>query len=379
MSDTSSVDQSVFEQMQSWANDLLAAGNLPQTPANIEVITGQEIDESGSDTAYNQSGGATNPLDVTNPGNAGQYSPYDSEDAGIQATLQTLQSNDPQYYAALQQGNSLPADISGLGAGTWEGYSSSANESYAGGVSSDIATYFGGQAPAVTTSSGGVQTSKSGKYDWFTSAMIQLNDVMNPKLSASDLITLGFASIVPDTTMLLARGAFAVGFGALGFYALFKSGGKGGLSPLDITGLVAGFVAGPEIGAANALSKLGIKAPSKAGASTPAGSTPANILGQQRLALQAQTSQQKLQLASAKQASQQQIAQQRLTQQAAATQTRASTAHKRTLAQRYSARQRVVAAQTPRVSNRTVNYATTRHSTITHVKASAPPTGDDEE
>jgi hypothetical protein len=279
-------DQSVFQQMQAWADDLLTTGGLPDTPANVESITGQEIDESGSATSYNQSGGPTNPLDVTNPGSAGQYSPYDSEDAGIQATLSTLQSNDPQYYAALQQGTSLPADISGLAAGTWEGYSPSANQSYAGGVSEDIATYFGGQAPTYTTSSGGVGATKSAKYDWFTEAMISLYGAMHPKFSVlQGIASLGLDSIGGDMEMILTRGAFAAGFGFLGVYALFKSGKAGGLSPLDITGIVAGFVAGPEIGAANALSKLGIKSPSKAGASAYDASNP---IVQQRTALAGQ-------------------------------------------------------------------------------------------
>jgi hypothetical protein len=136
------------------------------------------------------------------------------------------------------------------------------------------------------TASGGVAVGKKGQYDWFTNAMIQLNDAMHPHTNATTaLLTLGVSAAGSDAEMILARGSFALAFGALGFLALFKSGKAGGLSPLDITGLVAGFVAGPEIGAVNALSKLGIKKPSKAGASAYDASNP---IVQQRTALAGQ-------------------------------------------------------------------------------------------
>lgn len=100
-------------------------------------------------------------------------------------------------------------------------------------------------------------SSSKGGYDPLTAAMIQLNAAMHPSLSSID--ALASLEIAPSVEMFLSRGLFALGFGILGALALFNVVTGGKVSGSDLPALVAGFIAGPEIGAATALSKLGLK------------------------------------------------------------------------------------------------------------------------
>lgn len=178
--------------------------------------------------------------------------------------------NDPQAQA-----DAAVAAYNTQGLGAWEGdpalsgYSSTTAPAEGSSISS--------QNPnAVTT------VSKQSQYDFFTQGMITLNKFLNP--SSTNITAVLSLEIAPTLQMVLSRGVLVAGFVVFEAAALLGvlSGGK--LSGGDLPGLVAGFVAGPEIGAANAFRKLGVTGISSAQPSTSTGElTPAQ---QARLELQ---------------------------------------------------------------------------------------------
>lgn len=94
--------------------------------------------------------------------------------------------------------------------------------------------------------------------DIFTNLMISLNSDMNPRGSSGFFSW--FTGSAENTALktIFTRGTFTLGFGILGVIAILglASGGKIGGS--DIPGVAAGFLAGPETGVANLLSKMGV-------------------------------------------------------------------------------------------------------------------------
>lgn len=257
-------------QMSKWADELLKAGKLPESPANIETLVAQQ-EQEGSQYP-------TNPLNIRNQSGGG-IGPYNDTQAGITATLSTLRSMDPAYYQALQQntGTDPAPNLTALAQSTWEGLppGSSANKAYAGNVTNTLVSLYGkGAVPAEyqTTSHLNVITPSGNSADWFTNAMITLDAVMHS------------GGVVPFEEVMarfMAGAAFA-GVGVVALISIF-TGGK--ITGSDIPGLVAGFMGGPETGAATLLSKLGVR---KARSNTPNEIEPARLaLAQQRLQLTA--------------------------------------------------------------------------------------------
>jgi hypothetical protein len=105
-----------------------------------------------------------------------------------------------------------------------------------------------------TSSSGSGGTAQSPPTDVFTSVMQNLNNLMHPEFSLVSIIKpSSYESLV---VMFLVRGAFAVGFAAIGIVGAVKLASGGKLGGRDIPGMVAGFVAGPEAGLMNLANKF---------------------------------------------------------------------------------------------------------------------------
>jgi hypothetical protein len=372
MSDTSSIESATGFPSAEWdiLQELQSQGVLDSvTPDDLAVIW--QAEGSNSSDAVNSEGygGWFGTTDGTGSFQSQAESAAGTYSAGLTASGGDLVGAEEYYQTGSTTGG-------GTGSEVFQQYINEGDLPGREDVSATTSTPGGGVA---TTSGGkaGNTAGGSGKYDFFTEAMIQLDGVMHPKLKASVITSLGVGAIGPDLNMIMARGLFATAFGALGLLVLFKSSSGGKISGAALPALVAGLVAGPEAAALTGMSKLGIRKPAAAGAGAAAGGSPNTVLSQQRLAFQQQTAQQKLQLSAAKNASQAQLGQQRLAQSAAAQTQRTQTAHKKTLAQRYAARQRVAAAQTralPRTS--TIHHQTTRQSTITHYSAKNPAPSD---
>lgn len=240
-----------IQMMQEKADELLKTGNLPQSYGNIEALTAMEYYEGG--IGQTQSGGATNPWDVVNGPN-GQINPFQDMATGLQKTLDTIESNDPKFYSALQQtkGSDPAPDISALSVSQWAGLNpqaAAANRQYAGNVASVLTNVYGDQSNMsvmLPNTIGGNTTVPKTGLDILTQSMVQLNSVLN-------------AGGVFPLKAILARGALALGFAGLGVIGILSiaSDSFGGIK--GVPGIVAGFMGGREAGVYNLKNRLGVR------------------------------------------------------------------------------------------------------------------------
>jgi hypothetical protein len=294
-----------------WIEKLLNDLGAPQDAANFTFFSDVFASEHGTQLTNPKGltgghhGGEYNPLNITSPPGWSDYNynsgypvqNYSSAQEGLAATTQFLHgSNYKQLLAALRSGESLPDILSTPRAGQWSGANDIGNP--AGGLDQRaLAAVAAEQQLGQNTPSNLItripsSSSKTGKIpqyalasqypptnDRFTNMMYSLNTWMNPHHG-------GFFGGVENVVQYIPiRVSFALGFGAVGVFALMGLVSGGNVSGKDVPGIVAGLVANPENRLNYLLQRSGISRPSATTQQNLALRQAAGQRAQERLAL----------------------------------------------------------------------------------------------
>ena len=291
-----------------WIEKLLNDLGAPQDAANFTFFSDVFASEHGSNQSNPRGltggkyGGEYNPLDIVSPPGTSSYNSdevqnYGSAQEGLAATTQFLHgSNYKQLLAALRSGESLPQILSTPRAGQWGGANDIGNP--AGGLDQRALAAVAAEQqlgqntpsnlitriPSSSSKTGTIpQYALASQYpptnDRFTNMMYSLNTWINPHHG-------GFFGGVENVVQYIPiRVSFALGFGAVGVFALMGLISGGNVSGKDVPGIVAGLVANPENRLNYLLQRSGISRPSATTQQNLALRQAAGQRSQERLAL----------------------------------------------------------------------------------------------
>lgn len=284
-----------------WIEKLLNDLGAPQDAANFAFFSDVFASEHGTQLTNPEGltgghhGGEYNPLNITSPPGWSDYNynsgypvqNYSSAQEGLAATTQFLHgSNYKQLLAALRSGESLPDILTTYRAGQWVGANDitypagGLDERARQGVIDEITK--GQNVPSKTLKQIPTASSNLGyppTNDRFTNMMYSLNTWMNPHHG-------GFFGGVENVVQYIPiRVSFALGFGAVGVFALMGLISGGSVSGKDVPGIVAGLVANPENRLNYLLQRSGVSRPSATTQQNLALRQAAGQRSQERLAL----------------------------------------------------------------------------------------------